>query len=66
MRKLQITQSTSNDLKKIAPSSDAFNMHSLRATQTAGFEWLECLYNLSMPDLSARGYFLKDVPKLLS
>ena len=29
MRKHQFTQSTSDDLKKIAASSDAFNMHSL-------------------------------------
>ena len=27
MRKRQFTQSTSNDLKKIAPSSDALKMH---------------------------------------
>ena len=40
MRKRQFTQSTSNDLKKIA--------------HTAG------LHHVSMPDPSARGYFLKD------
>ena len=55
MRKHQFTQSTSNDLKKIAPSSDALNMHSLRAAHTAGFEWVECLHNVSVPDLSVRG-----------
>ena len=33
----------------------AFN--ELRAAHTAGFEWLECLHNVSLPpDLSARGY----------
>ena len=68
MRKHQFTQSTSNDLKKIAPSSDALNMHSLRAAHTAGFEWVECLHNVSVPDPSVRGYVLKDmfVPKWLS
>ena len=43
MRKHHFIQSTSNNLKKIAPSSDALNMHSLRAAHTAGFEWVECL-----------------------
>ena len=69
MRKHQFTQSTSNYLKKIAPSSDALNMHSLRAVHTAGFEWIECLHNVSVPDPSVRGYVLKDdmfVPKWLS
>ena len=68
MRKHQFIQSTSNDLKKIAPSSDAFNMHSLRAAHTAGFEWVECLHNVLVPDPSVRGYVLKDmfVPKWLS
>ena len=60
MRKHQFTQSTSNDLKKIAPSSDALNMHSLRAAHTAGFEWVECLHNVSVPDPSVQGYVLKD------
>ena len=50
MRKHQLTQSTSNDLKKIAPSSDALNMHLLRAAHTARFEWVECLPNVSVPD----------------
>ena len=53
MGKHQLTQSTSNDLKKIASSSDALNMHSLRAANTAGFQWVECLHNVSMPDPSA-------------
>ena len=60
MRKHQFTRSTSNDLKKIAPSSDALNIHSLRAAQTAGFEWVECLHNVSVPNPSVRGYVLKD------
>ena len=34
MRKHQFTESTSNDLKKIAPSSDALIIHSLRAAHT--------------------------------
>ena len=68
MRKHQFIKSTSNDLKKIAPSSNALNMHSLRAAHTAGFEWVECLHNVSVPDPSVRGYVLKDmfVPKWLS
>ena len=69
MRKNQFTQSTSNDLKKIAPSSDALKMRSLRAAHIAGFEWVECLHNVSVPDPSVRGYVLKDdmfVPKWLS
>ena len=49
MTKRQFTQSTSNDLNKIAPNSDALNMHSLRAALTAGFEWVECFHNLSIP-----------------
>ena len=56
-------------MKKIAPSSDALNMHSLRAAHSAGFEWVECLHNISMPDPSTRGYVLKVdmfVPKWLS
>ena len=66
MRKRQFTQSTSNDLKKIAPNSNAVNMHSLRATHTAGFEWVKFIHNVSMPHPSAREYVLKDdmfVPK---
>ena len=69
MRKHQFIKSTSNDLKKIAPSSNALNMHSLRAAHTAGFEWVECLYDVLVPDPSVRGYVLKDdmfVPKWLS
>ena len=62
-------QFTSNGLKKITPSSDALNMHSLRAAHTAGFEWVECLHNVSVPDPSVRELVLKDdmfVPKWLS
>ena len=69
MRKHHFTQSASNDLKKIAPSSDAFNMHLLRAAHTAGFEWVESFHNVSVPDPSVRGHVLKDhtfVPKWLS
>ena len=56
-------------MKKIAPSSDAVNVHSLRAVHTAAFEWVECLHNVSVSDPSERGYVLKDdmfVPKWLS
>ena len=41
-------------------------MHSLRAAHTAGFEWVECLYDALVPDPSVHGYVLKDdmfVPK---
>ena len=50
MRKHQLIQSTSNDLKKMSPSPDALNMYSLRAAHTSGFEWVECLHNVSVPD----------------
>ena len=69
MRKHQFIQSTPNDLKNIEPSSDALNLHSVRAAHTAGFEWVECLHNVSVPDPSVRGYVLKDdmfVPNWLS
>ena len=69
MKKCQFKQSTSNDLKKVAPSSDALNLHSLGAAHTAGFDWVECLHNVSMPDPSVHWYVLKDdkfVPKWLS
>ena len=68
MRKKQFLKSTSNDLRRIAPSSDALHMHALRAIHTAGFEWNECLHNVIIPDPSLRGYVLKDevfVPKWL-
>ena len=58
--KHQFIRSTSNDLKKVAPYSDALNVHSLRAAHTAGFERVECLHNVSVPDPSVRGYVLKD------
>ena len=56
-------------MNKIAASSDALNMHSLRAARTAGFERVECLHNVSVPDPSVHGYVLKDdmfLPKWLS
>ena len=57
------------NMKKISPSSDALNMHLLRAAHSAEFDWVECLHNISIPDPSARGYVLKVdmfVPKWLS
>ena len=69
MRKHEFKQFTSNDLKKIPPSSDALNMHSLRAAHTAGIERVKCLHNVSVSDPAGRGYVLKDdmfVPKWLS
>ena len=38
MRKHQFTESTSKDLKKISPSSDALIIHSLKAAHTVSFE----------------------------
>ena len=58
--KVKFIQTTSNDMKKLAPSSDALYMHSLRATPTAGFEWVECLHNVVLPDPSVRGYIMKN------
>ena len=52
-------QSTSSDLKKIAPSSDAFNIRLLTVAHIAEFEWIECLHNASMPDPLAHGHVLK-------
>ena len=60
LRKVQFVQSTSNDMKKLAPSSDALYMHSLRATHTAGFKWAECLRNVVLSDPSVRGYIMKN------
>ena len=68
LRKKQFTQSISNDMRKIAPSSDALYMHILRATHTAGFEWVQCLHNISVPNPSVYGYILKEgvyIPKWL-
>ena len=68
LRKRQFMQSTSNDMRKIAPSSDALYMQALRAIHTAGFEWVECIQNVVLPDASVRGYIMKDglyVPKCL-
>ena len=69
MKKCQFKQSTPNYLKKVTPSSGALNLRSLGAAHTAGFDWVECLHNISMPDPSVRWYVLKDdkfVPKWLS
>ena len=66
-KKDQFTQSTSNDMRKIAPSSDTLCMQLLRAIHTAGLEWVECLH-VSLPDSSVWGYILKNdvfVPKWL-
>ena len=55
-------------MRKIAPSSDALYMHILRATHTAGFEWVQCLHNISVPNPSVYGYILKEgvyIPKWL-
>ena len=56
LRKLQFLSNPSNDFKKIAPSSDALYMHTLRAAHTSGYQWVECRKNVSMPDPSLWGY----------
>ena len=59
LRKQQFIQSPSNYLRKLAPSSSALYMHSLRAALVAGFEWRECLHNVVMPDPTEHGYVKK-------
>ena len=59
LRKHQFVQSTSNDLKKLAPSSDSLYMQILRASHIAGFEWLECAQNVLVPDPFLRGFIQK-------
>ena len=69
LRKHQFNRSTSNDVKKIAPCSDALYMQMMRAVHVAGFEWVECVRNITIPDPSMRGFILKNdvyVPKWLS
>ena len=60
LRKYQFMSTTSNDVRKIAPSSDALYMHSLRAAYTSGYLWAECRHNVSLPDPSLWGYIWKD------
>ena len=55
----QFIQSTSNDLKKLTPSSDFLYMQILRAAHIAGFEWLECAQNVLVSDLSLLGFIHK-------
>ena len=55
----QFIQSTSNDLKKLAPSSDLLHMQILRAAHIASFEWLECAQNVLVSDLSLLGFIHK-------
>ena len=59
LRKEQFVQSTSNDLKKLAPGSDSLYMQILRATHIIGFEWLECAKNILVPGPSLRGFIQK-------
>ena len=68
LSKDQFVQSTSNELKKLAPSSDSLYMQILRATHIAGFEWLEYAQNVLVPDPSLRGFIQKggmNVPRWL-
>ena len=69
MRMNQFTPSSKNDITKIAPSSDDHYMHILRSAHTSGFEWVECLHNVTISDPALGGYIMKDgifVPKWLS
>ena len=69
LRRDQFIQSSSNDIRKIAPSSDALQMQLLRAIHNAGFEWVECLHNVAKPNPTIRGYTLEDdvyVPQWLA
>ena len=69
LRKNQFLASTTNDIRKIAPSSSALYMHSLRAAYTSGYQWVECLHNVTIPDPADWGYIWKNdmfVPKWLS
>ena len=59
LRKYQFMSTTSNDVRKIAPSSDALYMHSLRAAYTSGYLWAECCH-VSLPDPLFWGYIWKD------
>ena len=58
LRKDQFIQLPSNDLRKLAPSSDALYMQTLRATHIAGFEWQHCNSNIIIPAPLLRGYTL--------
>ena len=50
LKKDQFVPSTSNDLKKLAPSSESLYMQILRATHIAGLKWLECGQNILVAD----------------
>ena len=50
MKNANFKQFTSNDLKKCAPDFDTLNTDLLKAAHVAGFEWVEFLHNVSMPD----------------
>ena len=50
LRKDQFIRTISNDVRKIAPSSSALYMHTLRATYQAGYLCVECAKNVELPD----------------
>ena len=56
LRKVQFVTRNSNDMRKIAPSSSALYMHTLIATYTAGFQWVECINNVELPDDDLYGH----------
>ena len=58
LAKDQFVQTTSNDLKKLASSSDTLYVQNWRATHIGVFEWLECTENL-VPHPSFPGFFKK-------
>ena len=59
LRMGQFVQSTSNDFKKLPPSSDSPFMQISRLTQIASFEWLEFAQNILIPDNSLRRFIQK-------
>ena len=59
LRKGQFVQSTSNDFKKLPPSSDSLFMQISRVTQIASFEWLEFAQNILIPDNFLRWFIQK-------
>jgi hypothetical protein len=58
--KYQLLSTTSYDVRKIALSSVALNMHSLRAAYKSGYLWAYGCHNVSLTDISLWGYIWKD------
>ena len=56
LRKTQFIQSTSNEMRKIAPGSSSLIMHTLRAAYQAGYLWAESTVNVTLPNPQSWGY----------